>query len=463
MRKFFLFALLATVAACAPKPVPAIVVPIAPFTPKFPDLMTPAIPASFAGSRAAAGQERGWRFLQSGDFKSAEREFQSALTMASAFYPAESGLGYLGIVRGDDRFALSHFDRALAVESADLSALVGRGQVLVSLHRESDALVDFEAALVVDPSLAELARKVDVLRFRGQQENLTRARQAAKAGRIDEAQNAYARAIASSPDSAFLYRELAVFEHQQGDDDRALGHFRRAIEIDRGDVTSLVQIGEILEGRGDIDGAVKAYTEALQLEPNAEVSARLEHVRERVEIARLPDEYRAIDAAAQITRADLAALIGIRLPSLVQAGRPRDVALITDIKNHWAAAWIAVVARAGVMDALANHTFQPRTLVRRVDLAQVVGRLLAKIGEANSTQAKTWQSARLKFSDLAAGHLAYPAASAAVASGVMTMGANNAFQPSRVVTGMDAIAVIDAIARLDRTKPPVPANGRGGR
>ena len=61
------------------------------------------------------------------------------------------------------------------------------------------------------------------------------------------------------------------------------------------------------------------------------------------------------------------------------------------------------------------------------------------------TRAKAWETARLKFSDLSPSHLAYPAASAAVASGVLTTAADNAFQPSRPVTGAEAI---DAIAKL---------------
>ena len=59
---------------------------------------------------------------------------------------------------------------------------------------------------------------------------------------------------------------------------------------------------------------------------------------------------------------------------------------------------------------------------------------------------RTWQSARPHFSDLTASHLAYPAASAAVASGVMTVGTDNAFQPSRAITGAEAI---DAVGRIE--------------
>jgi hypothetical protein len=184
----------------------------------------------------------------------------------------------------------------------------------------------------------------------------------------------------------------------------------------------------------------------MAIEPSAEVEKRLDAVNARAALARLPAEFRAIDQAAQLTRADLAALIGIRLAPLLQSGRRSDAALITDVRNNWAAIWIMAVARAGVMEPFANHAFQPRTTVRRTDLAQALARLLAQIAARNPGRGKAWDSARLKFSDLSPSHLAYPAASVAVASGVMAVTADNSFQPSRPVTGAEAI---DAITKIE--------------
>ena len=107
---------------------------------------------------------------------------------------------------------------------------------------------------------------------------------------------------------------------------------------------------------------------------------------------------------------------------------------------------IAAVARAAIIEPFENHTFQPRGLVRRTDLAIAMSRVLARLAAADPIRARSWQAARLRFSDLAATHLAYPAASMVVAAGVMEPGANNAFQPTKVVTGAEAIA---AVARIE--------------
>jgi tetratricopeptide (TPR) repeat protein len=436
---------LAGAVACAPKMVPAPLVT----TPKYPEFVVPALPPGADGA-AVLSEDRGWRFLQTGDLKNAAREFETALHIAPTFHPAETSLGYVELANKDPKAALTHFERALTMQAGEVSALVGRGQALVALNREADAVAAFEEALAADPSLADIRRQIDVLKFRASEQDVGRARQAARAGKADEAVAAYTRAIAASPDSAFLYRELAGVERQKGDAERALEHLRRAIALDPTDAKSLVQIGEILEARGDLAAAEKAYTDALALEPNDALPARIDAVRARAEFARMPEEYRAIEQAAQITRADLAALIGVRLSRLVQsiAERRHDEVLITDVRNNWASAWIVAVARSGVMEPLPNHMFEPRAIVRRAELAESASRLLTRIAAVDPSRAKSWDEARPKFTDLAPGHLAYPAASMSVAAGVITVSPDNSFEPSRPVSGPEALAAVGRIAAL---------------
>jgi tetratricopeptide (TPR) repeat protein len=431
--------------ACAPKLKPAPVVT----APKFPEFIRPSLPPSMAAGPAAISQSRGWAFLQAGDLRAAEHELAAALKAEPRFYPAETSLGYVELARKEPRAALAHFDRALEIspQLRDLSTFVGRGQALLGLNREVDALAAFEAGLAIDPSQADLARRIAVLRFRAVEQGIARAREAAQAGRLDDATQAYLSVIASSPDSPFLYRELAGVERRKQQTDLALEHYRKAVALDPSDAASLAQIGEILESRGEFDAAEKAFNDSLAIESNPAVAARRDAVRARSAYALLPAEYRALDQAPQVTRADLAALVGVRLGKLLQDGQ-RNAALVTDIRNNWAAPWIMVVTRAGVMDPFANHAFQPLSLVRRIDLAQTIARLLTRIAARNPGSDRRWESARVRFTDLSASHLAYPAASASVAAGILSTGPNNTFQPSKVVTGAEAIEAISKLEAL---------------
>lgn len=432
--------------ACTPRMVTAPVVTV----PKFPEFVQPPVPEALALDLAAPGYDRGWRFLQAGDLRNSDREFAAALHLSPAFYPAEAAWGDLDLARKDPKSALTHFDRALGADAVYPSALIGRGEALLALNRDAEAIAAFDAAVGADASLGDVRRRVEVLKFRGVERDLATARDLARSGKFDEAARAYQGAIANSPDSAFLYRELGAVERQLADGSAALASFRKAVGLDPGDAGSFAQIGELLEAAGDRDGALAVYDRSLAIEPGGAVEIRRAALLASDALARLPEAYRAIGTAAQVTRADLAALIGVRLGAELQAMRTRDPGVVTDVRNNWAEPWIMAVTRAGVMEAFANHTFQPRTLVRRTDLVQAVSRLLDIV--APPAQLVAWQSARPTFSDLMSTHLAYPAASVAVASGVMTAAADGSFQPSRAVTGAEAVQAIDRLQQMAAAK-----------
>jgi tetratricopeptide (TPR) repeat protein len=428
--------------------------------PRFPDFVRPAIPPDLIRLPAASNSERAWQFLQAGDTHNADREVAAALKLSAAFYPAETTGGYVQLAEKDAKAALTRFDRALSHRSNYAPALAGKADALVALSREGEAIDALQAALTADPSLTDLTRRIEVLRFRAVERDVTTARQAAQSGKVEDALRAYRVAIDHSPETGFLYRERGVIEREHGDADAALADFRKAISLDAGDAASLVEVAQILDARNEFEAALKAYNDALALEPNERVEARRDAMTTRAEAARLPADYRAIASAPQITRGDLAALIGVRLAPLLQATRPRDPGVMTDIRGHWAETWILAVARAGVLDPFANHTFQPRTVVRRVDFAQATTRLLAKVEVVAPAQARAWANARGRFADIGTGHLAYPAASTAVAAGVMAAAPDGSFQPSRVVTGAEAVEAIERLRAMANVSPSVDVGRR---
>ena len=436
----------ALIAGCATR---VDVMPPAPATLRHPDFLYPAIPQG-TDSIQATRIERGWRYLQADNGRAAEREFEAALQLQPSFHPAETGLGYVDLARNDADRAVVRFNRAIETEAAYTPALVGKGQALLELRRDGEALASFEAAVKADSSLTELQSRIEVLRFRAVQDNLARAKVASDAGRFAEARDAYLQAAAASPDSAFLYRDLAIVERKAGEPVAALEHFRRAVALDPSDARSIAQIGSILEEQGDSAGALEAYEKARAIDPNEVPANRIAALRDAASLARLPEEFRAIPTAPAATRGDVAAMVGVRLESWLTRTRPRQ-AVVTDIRGHWAQPWILAAVRAGVMDTQPNYTFQPGARVRRGDLAQTVSRVLALIAAARPSAGQKWQSARVTITDLAPGHLSYPAVSQAVASGVMPLDDTGAFQLLRPVTGTE---LVDVIARLEALGKP---------
>jgi len=443
MRVLTLFVLAATLAIGCGRPVTPPVVT----APRFPDYMLPTLPEAdprFAG--AIKEHDDAWRWFQSGDLSRAESGFQAVLKKSPQFYPSETALGYLELARRNAEPALERFDRVLQSNANYVPALVGRGEALLAASREADALAAFESAVKVDPQLQAIARRVEVLRARGLQNNVAAARAAAQANRLDEAARLYEQAIAASPESAFLVRDLADVEAKQGKTDQALARYQRAIAMDPTDAASRIHIGEILEAGGDVEGAMKMYTEANDLEPSADLRRRMAALDARVAYLKLPAEYRAIPDQLSITRGDLASLVAIRLAPLL-ASAPAQAVVITDTRDHWAADWIMTAASAGVMEPYENHTFQPGTALMRSDLAQAVARMLKIVASTRPQLLKDWQSRPQKMSDVGVSNLHYADASLSVAAGILPLADGSQFQLSRPVSGAEAI---DAVSRIER-------------
>ncbi|MGH9348480.1 MAG: tetratricopeptide repeat protein [Vicinamibacterales bacterium] len=420
-----------------------------PDMPRHPEFVYPAVPDTLAGFAGTERIDRGWRFLQNDDLRNAEREFARAMRSAPSLYPAQAGAGYVDLARRAYDAALADFTAALVHAPRYVPALVGRGQALLGLKRDEEALAAFEGALAADASLVDVRRRVDVLRFRSAQEIVEGARAAARDGRLDDARAAYQRAIEGSPGSPFLHRELGIVERRRGDSQAALAELRTAVELDPSDAASLVQIGEILEQRMDFVGAESLYREAAEIEPSDALATRIAEVAERARLAKLPADFHAIPESPQITRGDLAALIGIRLEPLLQRAPERQV-VVTDARNHWAAPWIGQVARAGVLEPFPNHTFQPRGRIRRGDLAAAVSRLVLLAAGDRTDRRDAWISARPAIADMAPGHLSYPDVSVAVASGAMPLDEGARFAVTRPVSGAEAIDVLERVAALAR-------------
>jgi tetratricopeptide (TPR) repeat protein len=434
---------LALLAACAPKTA----VVTAPGAPRYPEFVFPAAPEA-PPAEVLAEHQAGWNLLQSGDARGAERRFSAVLKLAPEFYPARVGAAYVALSKKDYKAALSHFDEALAVNPSYAPALAGKGQTWLAMGDRTQALAAFDAALAADPGLSSIRSAADVLRFQGLQGGVAGARKAAEAGRLAEARTAYQQAIKASPQSPFLYRELAVVELRDARLPEALQDIQQAIELDANDSRNFIVQADVLEAMAQYDQAAKALTSAAALEPSDALTQRIEALRERAAFESMPPEFRSIEGSPTIDRAQLAALIGTRLDALVKRAPRQSAAVITDTRGSWAAQWIIPVARAGFMEVYSNHTFQPGAMIRRGDLAYSVSQILSVIATENPKAAAAWRDARRRFSDLSPGHLRYRAAATAVAAGVMRPLEDDAFQLSRPVTGAEAAAAVDRLAEL---------------
>lgn len=428
--------------ACAPRTTTPVVAP----TPRFPEYVFPQAPAALGNTPSSGRVTEGWQLLQGGQIARARRAFAEASRREPSYFPAMAGAAYAALAAGEAMASVDLFGRVLSVAPDYGPALVGRGLARLGAGEDAGALADFERALAVRPDVAGLATRVEVLRLRRLQVLVERAREAVADGRIDDAAATYLAAIDTSPESAFLHRELGLLERARGASAPAMAALRRATDLDAADTVSLVALGELLETEGDLAGAEDAYRRAAAIDPSGDVLQHIERLALVARDAALPAPFRQIPADPRISRGALAALIGVRLDGVLAAA-PSTPVVMTDTAGHWASRWITRVAGSGVLPPFDNHTFQPAAEVRRGDLAAAVSRLV-RLAAVRQPSLQSALGARPAVADMSAAHLAYPAVAVAVASGVMPLLEGGRFAPLAPVPGQEAVEVVSRLQAL---------------
>ncbi len=401
------------------------------------DYSFPSWPAAEVRPEQKRRIEKAWRAVLAGEAVGAERAFRKLLREKPGLVPAETGLGF-ALLRGRRLpEATAAFEAVLAREPEYLPALVGAASVAARRGDPQTALAFYRRAQAAHPDDATVRRRLGEVKLQLTERRVASARAALDAGEADRAIEQYRLALEAAPEVGGLRLELAHILVSKGDPAGAAD----VLEGDpEGERQVLMRLGEILIGLQEYGRALEAYRRILGRDPrDAEAVGRSREAREALELLRMPEEYRRILSAPRISRADLAALISVKVTALARiASREPKVAI--DISGSWAREHIASVLALDIMDVYPNHTFQPGATVRRGDVARAVARALDLF---------RWKASPApEITDMTRSNLYYDAAVRAVGAGLLDLTADGAFEPWRPVSGRESNDVIEALVRL---------------
>ncbi|OFV87202.1 MAG: hypothetical protein A2V74_01515 [Acidobacteria bacterium RBG_16_70_10] len=411
--------------------------PSAPRIPAGEDYVFPAAAAGEVTPEEARRIASAWQKLLGGNAGAAAKSFEKLLARRPGLVPAETGLAYACLRAGRLDEAARRFDSALARRPDYVPALAGEGSVAVRRGDAEAAVGFYRRALSGAPGDAALRKRLAELKVQVTERRLAEAQAAIANGEPDRAVSAYRAALEAAPELTSVRTALAELLVSEGRSADAAS----ALESDpTGDRQLLLLRGGILMGMQDYARARDAYERVLEQDPADVEAARGERAaRESLNLLGMPEEYRRIPSAERLSRADLAALLTVKVTALarVQSREPR---VAVDIAASWAREYIASVLALGVMDVYPNHTFQPAGIVRRAELARAVGRVLDLLGSP--------RAAAPVPTDMAPTHFDFEAVERALGAGLMELDAQGAFEPWRVVSGREAVGVVDGLARL---------------
>jgi len=416
--------------ACAPKVVPPL--------PEGEDYVYPTpTPEAGLSVKERNALEKVWQKVLTGDVEGAVRDYRKVLDRRPGLASAETGLAYAHLRGGQAQAAAAQFVTALEHAPGYVPALVGAGSTAFRRGDVDAALVLYQQALEVAADHPLVRKRTAGLKLQVTERHMAAAREAARTGDDETAAREYRAALEVAPELAEMRLALAELEVTHGDTAAAVATLRDDPSSDR---EVQLRLGQVLLGRGDYDEARTVYREMLARDPaDAEARQGERTAQEALDFQAQPEEYRQIASSARATRADLAALLAVKVGAL-QRLPPNEPRLAVDISGSWARESIAVVVGLGVMEVYPNHTFKPRATVRRADLARALSRVLVRLG---------WRGgAGPASADMRPSHLDHDAVRRVVGAGLMELGPEGQFEPWRPVGGREALEVVEALSRL---------------
>lgn len=406
-------------------------------TPETEEFVFPRWPPGEVRAKEAQAIERAWHEVLAGEAAAAEKRLRKVLVDSPGLIPAEIALAYARLRAGAHADAVRGFASVLERKPDDVSALAGHGIALARGGNPEAALAAYARASALDPANEAVRRRRAELRLQVTDSRVGAARAAVAAGSADRAVEQYQLVLQAAPELSGVRLELAGVLADRGDVEAAIAVLEADPAAER---QVLLRLAELVFQRGEHERALQVYRRVLEADPrDEETLAAARRVRETIEAQQMPEEYRRILDAPTITRADLAALMLVKVRRLAQAPLgPGKVAI--DISGSWAQDHIIRALALDLVTVYPNHTFQPGATVRRGDLARAVARALDLL------QYPSGPAPRL--SDMSSNNVFYYPAARAVAAGIMDLTEDGAFQSWRPVSGREATDVIEGLVRL---------------
>lgn len=346
---------------------------------------------------------------------------------------------YLSFYAGKPADAEKQFNLVLAKDPANRIALYYLAEMSYARNDFGSAGDLYTRLLAVDHSHPEVEPKLQKALLLAADNFLRDAASAEEAGRLADAESIYRRALQRSPMEPVLHALLGGILAKEKKWDAALVEFQRQIELagpsdasgalaeaQRHVIEALTNLGRAEEARVLSERLLASGTPDAELARNA---------RELDDLGRWgPDiaRFRAIESAATITREQFAVLMVRYFPQILEL--PRTTQIVTDIQESWASSEIQTVVALGILDPLANHTFQPARIVTRGEFAMAISRLSHVVG------AKPSSAPPIPTTDLASSSALYQDVQLVLGYGMLSLDSAGNFGINGPVTGKEAVS-----------------------
>jgi tetratricopeptide (TPR) repeat protein len=386
--------------------------------------------------------EDAWRSLKQGKGNKARKALMR-LDEQNPFYYV--GMGYAYFMMNDIALAEDFFKAAQRYSPDMIIVHLGLGQIYHRTGRDDLAFAEFREIIKRDPDHIWVRVQYENIKNQKTQESLDTGKAYLEAGNQESSKEAFLRALYYSPDSLQAHLALADIFQKENNTENALVHLEAASATDPENIEVLKKLGDILFLANENKRGLEVYEKLLEKEPdNQEHQQRADILKNRLGIFELPTQYKAILSSEAVSKEEVAALLAIKLKDVLEKTSKKPP-IIIDIATSWADDYILQMTSLGLLDIYPNHTFRPKKIITRAEMAEILLRLVNYLGDRGYRFIQQIPPENIQISDVSTDNYYYQPIIQIVSYDIMGLSLDKTFRPDLPLSGQDAIRLLDII------------------
>ena len=386
-----------------------------------------------------------WNNLKLGKAEKAQKILAKLGSGNPFYYP---GLGYAALLLGNFPAAEQNFEQAVQ-DHPDMSlAHLGLGQVFQKAGKEEQAYNEFQEVLKRDPDNPFASKESSDIRTKKTAELINEGKSYAAAGNKEKGKESYLKALHYSPKLQEAHIALARLYKEETNYQNALFHLRAANANDPKDKTILGEYAETLYLAEQFPRSLDIYERLVEIDPqNKTAKDRVDLLKNKLGIIELPSQYNSIAGSEAVTKEDVAALIGIKFRDVLGETTPKPP-VIVDIATSWASRFILKTTALEIMEVFSNHTFEPKKVVSRAEMAETLVRLVNLLKKNGFKIVEQIPIERVQIQDVPQDHFYFQPIVQILSYQIMTLAPDRTFKPELGLSGQEAIKTLDILLGL---------------
>ncbi len=389
--------------------------------------------------------EEAWNDLRTGRSERAGKAFAK---LGPDNPVSRLGRGFLALQAQDLQAAEQGFKDALRLDPGLVLAQVGLAQVALARGDDDQAYSRYREVLKLEPDHAWAKPRFEALREQKTEQFMAEGRRAVEIGDPEGGKKAYLSALFYTPESVEANLDLARIYRQEKNAASAALHYKAASAGASKDKAILKEYAETLYEDEQFGRSLDVYELLAEASPKDKaVRDRIESLKNRLGIYELPSLYNDIPASTAISREELAALVAVKFRKVLN-GDEATPPIFVDIATSWASRFILKATALGVMESYENHTFLPKKIINRAELAETLVRLVNFLKNKGYRFTPQMSPDRVQISDVPPENYFHAPIVQIVAYQIMDLGPQRTFRPDAVVAGQEAIGALDVVLEL---------------